>query len=881
MDELVEKIIYENFSDLIKEYNPNILLCGLLKASKIYLFNQYNLKIDINDKESLKELLEFVLSDYGNIYAFGDNIELNIETVNSMFEIVLKNNDLFDKFLDLIGFNQEFISNLIRNNKEYFIKYINSLKTFNDIRSYDLKKNKDFINLILDLDRVDLLTNIDDYDLDILKRIGNSKSINLIWEYEGSVRLKQKLFEIKDNLTELEFINLISLFKDENIYDGDKRYSNTLEQFISENIDFLFDCVIKTNIIPKSLIVSSSFRDECIKRNRIDLAVKCLLPNNLLDNQELLNKYAKELNIDIKEFYKRYKWVMEYYNKNNNIFNTLICEFLNNFDFNEDHFERFINDIFMELDILKLNKNELKVFKKIINLYNYEEYDISLLVNNIINNISEYNELINNIDIDSINKDDLINLIKIIQNKNYFNIKNINDLRNYYSIKKNNTKNEDINIYKNNLLMLIFNINLDEAKYINYKYCYNEKDINILKELEISELPSYIYNYLLLINNIVENNSINELDTIFNSIKDNKIYNKEIPLELFLRSEYTKLYSESMYKIEERNNIYGPVDNVMTSTTYNDKKIDICVPRVNFNFFIHCVGTCSLKEDVIDSNYRVDWLDRPWLQDHFVACSYINQEGIFSLRSGGSVILGFDHLEGGSLLAMGNTDIDSTGSWSRSYRGPREVQEGNRQRAKFYIPSQLLKTINEGYNEMVVERRDCSLEHETFKRKPDYIIMPVDSLNKNKLMRLDTLFNRFLSFVSEEDKNNLRESKHEGIVKRVLKKYIDVIVFNANKNNISPEELLNMYVELFMASRLYEDSLKAASEFNIPIVAIDKSYYFKRFLNQTSYDEETKKKIFDLYIRSNNDKKSDIFNCINTNGDISQFFMEQVKNITI
>mgnify|MGYP003301791534 CR=1 FL=1 len=117
----------------------------------------------------------------------------------------------FDKFLDLIGFNQEFISNLIRNNKEYFIKYINSLKTFNDICSYDLKKNKEFINLILDLDRLDLLTNIDDYDLDILKRIGNSKSINLIWEYEGSVRLKQKLFEIKDNLTELEFINLISL----------------------------------------------------------------------------------------------------------------------------------------------------------------------------------------------------------------------------------------------------------------------------------------------------------------------------------------------------------------------------------------------------------------------------------------------------------------------------------------------------------------------------------------------------------------------------------------------------------------------------------------------------------------------------------------------
>lgn len=55
MDELVERIIYEDFNDLIKEYNPNILLCGLLKASKIYLFNQYNLKIDINDKESLKE----------------------------------------------------------------------------------------------------------------------------------------------------------------------------------------------------------------------------------------------------------------------------------------------------------------------------------------------------------------------------------------------------------------------------------------------------------------------------------------------------------------------------------------------------------------------------------------------------------------------------------------------------------------------------------------------------------------------------------------------------------------------------------------------------------------------------------------------------------
>ena len=124
--------------------------------------------------------------------------------------------------------------------------------------------------------------------------------------------------------------------------------------------------------------------------------------------------------------------------------------------------------------------------------------------------------------------------------------------------------------------------------------------------------------------------------------------------------------SNSLYKpdvpVKQEN---GMPDKILKSTEYNGKNVNVCIPRESFNFLVHCVDTCN--SDKIDQNYQRDWEGRPQIQDHFVACSYIDEKSIFSIRAGDVITYGFSNLEGGALSVMGDCDIDSIGVYSRKY----------------------------------------------------------------------------------------------------------------------------------------------------------------------------------------------------------------------
>jgi len=344
------------------------------------------------------------------------------------------------------------------------------------------------------------------------------------------------------------------------------------------------------------------------------------------------------------------------------------------------------------------------------------------------------------------------------------------------------------------------------------------------------------------------------------------------------------LYSQSLYRIDERNQIYGPKDNIMNQINYNGKNIQVCIPRVNFNFFIHCVGSCSLASDVTDKNYRNDWLDRPQLQDHFVACSYINEKGIFSLRAQGNIIFGFDSLENGDIMGMGNTDIDSIGRYANAYDGSRELQEGNGDRARFFVPSEMLKTVNDGYNEIVIERRNTNKSrNENFKRKPDYIIMMADSMEPENFNFMNNLYSNQLSFITDEDKRELQQLGDRKKIKDFLVKYKELIAQTANNQGIQLNDMANMYVDLILKAKYFEDCMKASSEFDIPLVVVDKTYYFNKILSEsTMYDDDTKKSISELYSQSNNSQKRKIFNTVAKGQDVTNLLQpKQTETIRI
>ena len=889
MNELIEEIKkISNLSELsnINLIDQNILFLAIVKARRYDLLA--NVNININNNETLTELIDYLLSNTDIVYDMRRNGFLfSQETLNNIFKIMYqkyKGTYKFEDFFNHFFESKESLNSFVGDNEQILRNYLNEN---NQSIPYALEESENFVKLILEEKRVDLIGKLEIYSISNLKQLVQllNKGLELPY-YLANDRFAQHLLNSKESLTSSELSILLNLLKERDCYDRKNRNSEEsfFDELLANNIEYLISIVSESELVPKCLIESTKFRDECIKRNRFDLAVQCILPANIIENDDLINAYCIELNILPKEFYERGKWLLDYYQKNNNIFNSVLGTSLKDAIFNiqKEHYERFINDIEIQIDIANLNSKEIAIFSKILNLYNYKEYEIPSMVVNIIKNISDYKELVNSIEIELLSEQDIKSLVNIFQlPNNEFKINNISDIHKYNDIKKiyieQNYNSNDLNINKENLLKFIFNINLKEAKYINSKYCYDNDENNMLDSLKNSELPDEVYNYLLLINKIVECNNLSEMSNLYINSKEITIYNLEIPFETYLRSQYTNLYSKGLYKIDERTQINGPQDSILNEVSYNGNNVKLCVPQANFNFFVHCVGSCSLASDVIDKNYKNDWLDRPQLQDHFLACSYINQKGIYSVRSERSIIFGFDSLEGGAILGMGNTDIDSIGRYSKAYNGSRELQEGNGRRARFFIPSHILKTINNGYNEIVVERRNADKTKDTqIKRKPDYIIMMAESMETNNFNCLDTLYQNQLSFVLDEDKKEIQKIGNPRNLKQYLVKYKNIIYQNANAQGITANEMANIYVDLIMKSKYYEDCLKAATEFDIPLVVVDRTYYFNKLLYESlMYDEETMKIISEYYSKTTDSQKKQMFNMVAKQQDITSLLEQQ------
>ena len=885
MTEIINKLKeIKNLSELenIDSINTNALIYAIAKSERYELLNGANIRLNISDSATLEKLTDFLLSNEDILYYIHRNgFYFSKDELNAMFTIVFQKHQYsykFDCFLrDFFG-NKDEVNDFIKEHQQFFEKYISEKK---QSVSYTLKDCDSFVELILKGNHTELVGNMENYSISNLKLLVQFlKQNNELPYYAGNDRFAQHLFEVKSSLDLSEFSILIDLLKEKSVYSRKERDSEltSFSILVNENLDYLIELVSQTKSMPKCLAESTTFRDECIKRNRIDLAVKCILPPDIMQNEALINAYCNELNIEPKDFYERIKWLLEYHEKNNNIFNTFLATSLKNniFNLNKEHFERFINDVEVQMSIAKLSDKELIVLSKILNIYSYKEYDIAPMIVNLINNIGNYQELVNSLDIENISEQDLRKLVSVFQlSNNQYQINDINLLQNYDVLKKQyfvNNYSEGLVPSKDNLLKALFNIDLKEAKYINYKYCYDNDNNSMLEVLKNSELPQQIHNYLALINRIIECDNQVELSDLYNRLNNTKVYGLEIPFESYLRAQYTQLYSQSLYRIDERNQVYGPKDSISNEINYNGKNIQVCIPRANFNFFVHCIGSCSLASDITDTNYRNDWLDRPQLQDHFVACSYINEKGIYSIRSQGSIIFGFDTLEGGSILGMGNTDIDSIGRYANSYDGSRELQEGNGRRARYFVPSEILKTINNGYNEIVVERRNTNKSRsKEFKRKPDYIIMMADSMEQANFNYLETLYQNHLSFIFDEDKKEIQQIGNFRKLKEFLVKYKDIISQTASIQGISLDDMANAYVDLIMKAKYYEDCLKASSEFDIPLVIIDKTYYFNKILFESSlYDDETLSSVSDFYSKADESKKKQMFNMVAKGIDVTQ-----------
>ena len=884
MDKLIQKVDKISSLDQLdsaEKMDSNLLLFSIIKTRRYDLLKNHDIRMDSHYKETFESLIDYLLSSEDMTYELHHSgYSFSSNEIQLIFEFVCRkyqDSYQFDSFFSYFFKNKDQLDQFVKKNENFFRAFIQNGKNV-----YRLEEIESYIQLILEEGKVSLIRDLQNYSISNLRElvllIQNGVEIPY---YHGNQYFANHLFELRDQLESSEFCILLHLLKEKVCYDRE----DSFDLLVAENIDDLIQKVSEAHMMPICLVKSELFRDECIKRNRFDLSVQCLLPSYIMKDAALMDAYAKELSVPSKDFLSRVKWILDYYQRNHDIFQSVIGISLKSpiFTLPEEHYERFINDIEFQMKLAKLTEKELFILSKILVLYDYHEYDISSMVVHVIQNIKDYPELLDSLCLSNLSSDELRDFVCVLQLPgNLFQIHHVEDLKKYSILKKKHLMetydSHDLDTNKDILLNTLFNISLQEAKYISYKYCYNTENHSILERLKTSELPKNILHYLVLISEILECQDKDSLLELYQQQKEEDFYEKEIPLEPYLRSQYAELYSKSLYRIYEGTAI-GPKDYMARQVVYHDKKIPLCFPRANFKLFIHCLGSCSLTSEVTDTNYMKDWLERPQLQDHFVACSYISEKEIYSTRSRGSIILGFADLENGSIMAMGDTDIDSTGTFSRCYNGSRKTQEENNSRARFFLPQELLRK-NRGYNEIVIERRNTDrLNRKHYKRKPDYIIMMTDNMDPSHFTLLEDLYQTTLSFISAADQKEIYQIGRPNELKTFLKKYLEIICEKEKQQDIPASKLLENYVQLIMNAKYYEDCLKAASEFDIPLIVIDEDYYFQKLLAEaTSYDDETKLRISELFRSEDHYDRKTIFSHVAREQDLTKLLNPSKKD---
>lgn len=867
--EVINSIGPNGIIENINQYDHIDLFLVLIEEERYDLLNKNVFNFDFNDESKTLLLINTIISDEdisyflkNNGFSFKDS-ELQIIRRLYFKNFKFEQSDI-GRFIVAFFSSKTELNDYIKDNRSFFVEYA---KKSNDF--YALNDCPEFISILIKVGKIYSLHSFNYFDASSFKAlIGYINDGNKIKEHYPSDRMFCKLFEYKNDISKEDFCKLLNIFQDEDRYlfaknrDGERVVSCV----IKDNIEFLIECVSLKNEVPKCLVESEYFRDECIKKNRFDLVVQCLVPENLIDNEDLCNKYAIALGTETDALKLRLKWLEKYYDKNNNIYNTIVAKMLsdNNFNVPMEHYERFINDISFEMMICDISENGKLLFKRMLEIVDNKKYDASFMLYRVVDNINNYKELVDNINVDDLSLADIKTLLVIFQDgDNNYDINSVDDLHNLKAIKKSKLKSIDktnIDCLKDALVRFLFNMDINEAERLNKLYCY-VKEESILELLNESELPKHVFKLLCILNNIVESKDIDNLKELYDNSLNEEIYNSYLPLDVYLRMEYAKLYTseiDSTDVLNEGNEV------ALGLESYYDKQVKVCVPYGDINMMVHCLGSCSLSEDIIDRNYAIDWIERPQIKDHIVASSYLNQENLNKMRSSGSVTFAFKNIDGGALYGMGPTDIDSIGP-SKRYNASYFIMKGNGPRVAILPPSLMVKFTTDGYNEFLIERRNNYGNLETdFKRVPDYIIMSVDTVqNEDNFKVFSELIKSEFSFLHEEDINSIVEYNSAYKTKEILSKYMADLYNSLDNPEIQKEELLVRKTKQLMSALLYEQSIKAASEFNIPLIVIDKLHYFKRLLaSKDVYDNKMKEELLNLYNSLNDYMKNDLWTAV-------------------
>ena len=482
------------------------------------------------------------------------------------------------------------------------------------------------------------------------------------------------------------------------------------------------------------------------------------------DEQELYN-HLKEKNVEIDE--------------------TINFEILSpKYEFLHDMLDMITTDVKVQDQILSLSDEMLEVFKVLYKRLNetsdYTPPYISTLLDKIgyvsyeddpKNKFHYYDEL--NEDIVKRVKEGYIftnqeidMLLYIYTNNVAFTVRNLEDVRNFGS-----QTTED-------------QLELDEL--INSQRNKEQKELDKIKfalliktyGIGLETAKSIISKYQLTKLNITEENKhLFEMYKAILQIVNEKDSDKLIRIyDAFSKELNPKLdYRRIMIFTNELRKEFAKNLNNQVYKTNNQEYtlvdgIKVYDAGIDFRMIITAVGAYQGQFKDQD-NYSEYW-NSPYIRSHGNCCSLIGNNNL-STATVRNIILGFSTMNENMLLLSSDRDLDSTPD-TRSFN-----PIATKNRLIFTSGDELIDSTRGDYNELVYERRDLSSNPKFYKKNPDYIVFIEEYED------IDSYIKFYSDGKHEEQRKILLEQKEK-------------------------------------QDRMWHETLKAAKDFGVPVVKINR-----------------------------------------------------------
>ena len=551
----------------------------------------------------------------------------------------------------------------------------------------------------------EVFLNIIKYGYTMENLLKNAMSI-----FENNFDMQIKIWEATNSYMQEKnsdwFNNAVKTHK-ENPQDIVRLWYTSEKDIQGENIDILDYLINECEITG----------DECTKI--LNHTIEEALTEDRVSN--LIKKVDKENAISMFENYKILKEMNPKLNKtiNLNMLKNDIVKFLGT-----DKLIKLSTDSDLQNNIVqnKSNKNFMRILKHVSD--NVENW--TLEINSICSNIKEYRELFDNIKNQELNEKQLKQLyLCLLQEKNWFKIKEIADLENYGENRKricseilegNNIDEKLSNEFKNltedekkifAILELSYGMDISTAQNLVYKYGEDieeiakgkYKDEEAVKEIKV--LKSLLELKGTDAKKLYQSNKMRIQN--WNDIE----YSAGVHIEEKALELYEKLYQEALeYDEEKREDV-----------EYNGQKVAVSEIVGDFKFFIRVEGAYSDWEEPEDFSKYFDEID-PYGNGN---CKSFIANNLFARARPKGPTFGYDKVINNSLLIMAPWDIisnDANYSFSTS-----SVKWNFNKGIQFRIPDKMVDTTRDNHNETVSKKWFWNEDLKKLERdKPNFVL---------------------------------------------------------------------------------------------------------------------------------------------------------------